>query len=164
MNDLVTLKDVPTHRLTVKLEDGSFKVFYITEQEAVWLTKSINSVEPNLILPKSIDPAAPSFYPKRGSWMERMTKEEITARSRRYAHTTSTIRDQVSESRKKEDNAKARAWIEANPEQFLIMQREAEKKLNDSKGIYHSASDGTKACLIKYEALRNVYVKLGLAT
>lgn len=162
MNHLVSAKDTPTHKLIVKLEDGTFKTFYLTEKEATWMASVINGVDRFIVLPKTIDPAAPSFYPKQGATMSRMSREELDARATRYINMAKPVRDEEVEKAKAESTAKVRAWVKEHPQEFEQMEREAEERLAAQKGMFHIASKNVKRNLIRYEALRALWAKMGL--
>lgn len=154
MNDLVTSKGTPTHRLTVKLEDGTFRTFYLLEQEAEWIATAVNGVDPFIVLPKTIDPAAPSFYPKRGAWLERMKPEEVEARQRRYAPPApAEVAAETAAAR-----AAAKEWIAKHSADFDRLQVIAHGTLEKSGGgFFRMASKGVRASLAKFEAQRRVY-------
>ena len=160
MTQLIRAEDAPTHKMTVKLEDGTYRVFHLTEKEAVWFADNINSVHPNIAFTNAhrhIDPNAPSFYPKRGAWLERMSRAEVEERHRRYVQSKRAEVDAEEAERAKAERSKAiRAWVKANPEEFARMEREAAERLLQGRGMYHSASKPVKQYLAHYEALRAV--------
>lgn len=160
MNQLIRAEDTPTHKLVVRLDDGTFRAFYLTEEEAVWVARNINTVEPNLVLPRSIDPNAPSFYPKRGAWMERMSQAEIATRRARYADkaraSVSVGGSEAAEAAKREKSSRIRAWVKGHPGDFERMQHEAEDRLRNGKGMFNSASRGVRRNLVRFEAYRAV--------
>lgn len=155
---LVTAKDIPTHKLMLKLEDGSFRTFYLTAQEAEWVARNINSMDQFIQLPKTVDANFPSFYPKRGAWMERMPKEEAEARQRRFVG--QGVGNVQEDAAKKEREAKVKEWIEGNPEAFDLMKQEAKERLKKGNGMYNIASRGTQKHLERYEAIRAVHLFL----
>lgn len=155
MNQLVTEQGVPTHRLIVKLDDGTFKTFFLTEKEADWMANHINSSDQFIKLPRSVDPNAPSFYPKRGAWMEKMTREEIQSRAESYARSKAVtdVKNEEEEKKKREMSEKVKKWITENPGGWEKKLDEAAKELSGKKGIFHSASKETKKNLVKFHAM-----------
>lgn len=150
--ELATTQDAPTHRLTIKLEDGSYKIFHLNEKQAEWLAQNINSPDRFIVLPKNVDKDAPQFYPKTWATLERMSAEEIEQRRSRYAKAVQTEQEKAAEAKKREEQKVVRAWIDANPEEFADMRKKAAEKLASMPGIFHAASDGTKRSLVYFEA------------
>lgn len=74
--ELVREEDCPTHRLSIETKNG-FKTFYLTKKEAQWISDHINDPAQFIVLPPTIDKNAPTFYPKHGAVLERMTEDEI---------------------------------------------------------------------------------------
>lgn len=117
--------DIATHKLTVKLEDmGKFKTFYLTEKEAEWISKTINGPEQFIVLSKAADPNAPSAYPKRGAWLERMDPRErerqLQEKAIRQAATAQAereVQDRVTLT------LVTNRWIETEPEQYEEVRR-----------------------------------------
>ena len=112
--------NIATHKLTVKLEDqGQFTNFYLTEQEADWISKTINGPEQFIVLPKAVDPDAPSFYPKRGAWLERMDPRE---RERQMKEKAIRQADAEREEREAEErkalSIATNQWIKEHPKQY----------------------------------------------
>lgn len=159
-HELATAQDAPTHRLSIKLEDGSYRTFHLSEKQAEWLAQNINSPDRFIVLPKSVDKDAPQFYPKTWATLERMSDEEIAARANRYRKAIQSAEEKADEEQKKKDQAVVRDWIAANPEEFEAMKQQAETKLKNSPGMFHAASAGTKESLIFWEAMRAVYASL----
>lgn len=150
---LVTDKDVPTHRLTLKLEDGSFRTFHLTPAEADWMARNINSVDPFIQLPKSVDPNGPSFYPKRGAWMERMSADEMQARRTRH---TAAAAPKENDVERKKRNASISKWIAANPKEYEKLRAESQQRLEQQGGFYKIAKRATREHLARYEAMRAI--------
>lgn len=146
---LTSPQDQPTHRLTLKLEDGTFRTFFLTPKEAEWMARNINSNDPFIQLPAAVDPAAPSFYPKRGAWMERMSAEEIAARKKRYSVPAETKEDYT----KKKRNQEVIAWSKNNPVEYGRMVLAARERLRKGGGFFLLASRNSQEFLIKYEAM-----------
>lgn len=159
-HDLATAQDVPTHRLSIKLEDGSYRTFHLSEKQAEWMAQNINSADRFIVLPKSVDKDAPQFYPKTWATLERMTDDEIAARSNRYRKAIRSAEEKADEEQKKKDQALVREWIETHPKEFEVMKDQATEKLTKNPGMFHAASTGTKQSLIYWEAVRSVYAHL----
>lgn len=159
-NELATAQDAPTHRLSIKLEDGSYRTFHLSEKQAEWLAQNINSPDRFIVLPKSVDKDAPQFYPKTWATLERMSDEEIRARANRHRKAIRSAEELADEEQKKKDQATVRAWIEANPKEFEAMKEQAAMKLRNSPGMFHAASEGTKESLIYWQAMRDLYASL----
>jgi hypothetical protein len=151
-NELATAQDAPTHRLTIKLEDGSYRLFHLNEKQAEWLAQNINSPDRFIVLPKTVDKDAPQFYPKTWATLERMSEEEVEQRRNRYIKAVQTEQEKEAEAKKREDQKAVRAWIDANTDEFEGMRRMAAEKLAGSPGMFHAASDGVKRSLIYFEA------------
>lgn len=158
--ELATAQDAPTHRLSIKLEDGSYRTFHLSEKQAEWLSQNINSPDRFIILPKSVDKDAPQFYPKTWATLERMSDDEIAARSNRYRKAIKTAEEKADEEQKRKDQETVREWIASHPEEFESMKQQAETKLRNTPGMFHAASEGTKVSLIYWEAVRAVYASL----
>lgn len=158
--ELATAQDAPTHRLSIKLEDGSYRTFHLSEKQAEWLAQNINSPDRFIVLPKSVDKDAPQFYPKTWATLERMSDDEIRARANRHRKAIRSAEELADEEQKKKDQATVREWIASHPEEFEAMKQQAETKLKGSPGMFHAASDGTKQSLIYWEAMRAVYASL----
>ena len=163
MNDstaIIGAKDFPTHKLTVRLEDGTFRIFRLNGRQAQFIVEHINSVEQFIVLPRDIDPDAPTAYPKRGAWVEKMSAEELEAGRRRYADSTRAFMNAEQEaavSAARAERTKAiRAWIGKHPEHFERMKMRAAAALVVAGGMYHHASKSVKASLAHYEAMRAV--------
>lgn len=154
--ELVTSADIPSHKLTVKTEDGRFKVFYCTEKQATIIRNGINGADKFLCLPKDIDKDAPTFYPKYGACLEKISKEELESRKKRYDTTVSKVNEQEQEKAKKFESAKVDEWITANPEGWKISLKAAAEKLS-STPIFKSASEVVQSVLVRMEARRNVH-------
>lgn len=159
-HELATAQDTPTHRLNIKLEDGSYRVFHLSEKQAEWMAQNINSPDRFIVLPKSVDKDAPQFYPKTWATLERMTEDEIAARSNRYRKAIETAEEKADAEQKRKDQETVRAWIESHADDFAAMKEQAETKLRNTPGIFHAASEGTKESLIYWEAVRAVYASL----
>lgn len=159
-HEISTTKDTPTHRLNIKLEDGSYRTFHLSESQADWLAKNINSPDRFIVLPKSVDKDAPQFYPKTWATLERMSDDEIAARKNRYMKSIQTAEEKADEEQKKKDQALVREWIETHPKEFEVMKDQATEKLTKNTGMFHAASTGTKQSLIYWEAVRSVYAHL----
>ncbi len=153
---LTRAEDAPTHKLTIKLDEGSYKVFYLTEKEADWMAKNINSPDRFISLPKSIDSEAPSFYPKTWARMGKMTHEEIESRRNRYVNPEKII-DAEKEKKQKEETALVRSWIDGHPTEYESLLNKALETLSGRPGMWHSASKGVKKSLVQWEAWRMVY-------
>lgn len=158
--ELATAQDTPTHRLSIKLDDGSYRTFHLSEKQAEWLAQNINSPDRFIVLPKTVDKDAPQFYPKTWATLERMSDDEIAARSNRYRKAMQSAEAKADLEQKRKDQEVVRAWIEAHPEEFAAMKEEAAVRLRQSKGMFHAASAGTKDSLIHWEAMRAVYASL----
>lgn len=151
--DVVTAKRMVSHRLIIKLDDGSFRSFLLNIYQADMIAANINSVEPFIVLPDDIDPDSPTFYPKRGAWMEKLTEDEKIAYARRHdRRPESNVQDEL----KAAESKRVHDWIETHAEEFGHMREDAELKLLNSKGIFHSASKNVKENLIWWEARRMV--------
>jgi hypothetical protein len=150
--ELATEQDAPTHKLIIKLEDGQHRMFYLNEKQAEWLAQNINSQDRFIVLPKTVDPDSPQFYPKTWATLERMSDDEIEQRRSRYRKAVQTEEQKAEERKKREDQKAVRAWIDANPEEFGAMRKTAAEKLARSPGIFHSASEGTQRSLVYFEA------------
>lgn len=154
--ELSTLADVPTHKLTVKLEDGRFKVFYVTEKQAERLQIGINGSDKFICLSKDVDKDAPSYYPKYGSWLERIPKEEQKARQERYDHSITKMTDEHNEQVKKFESEKVDKWIDENPEAWETKKQDAFVKLKAGT-MFNGASDVVQSVLVRMEARRMVH-------
>lgn len=153
MTDIVTQKDTPTHRLTVKLEDGTFRTFRLTKTEAAWLADNINSNDPFIVLPQTIDPRAPSFYPKRGATLEAMTDQEIQDARRRYAPPSGGAGElAVDREARMEREAATAAWVASHDIEFKRMEDSAQKYLSVTSPFYKAASRGVRKTLAHHHA------------
>lgn len=152
-NALITEENFPTHKLTVKLEDNTYRVFYLNKNQAKWMHQNINGVEQFICLPVDIDPDSPTFYPKRGAWMEKIKQHELDRMRQAYEVEGEKS---IDEEEKKEREVKARAvrnWIEENPKEWEKLLDRATKELTSSAGIFNSASKTTRKHLIKFHAM-----------
>lgn len=156
--EIITQRDMPTHKLTVKKEDGTYRQFYLNQKQAEWMAKNINSVEPFIVLPKDVDPNSPQFYPKRGADMEKLSEDDLDRLRRKYQNSTQAreVRDEEEERKKHENTEAVRQWMSDNPKEFEKLLDEATKNLTSRKGIFHSASKNVKKTLIMFEAMRYV--------
>lgn len=155
MTQLITQKDMPTHKLIVKLEDGTFRHFYLNPRQAQAIANSINGIEQFICLPKDIDSNSPTFYPKRGAWMEKMSKEELQARLEAYGRSKAVVdaKTEAEEAEKREQSRMVRAWVDAHPQEWKKYLEQAAKELPNKLKIFNSASKGAKKSLIKAEAM-----------
>jgi hypothetical protein len=157
--ELVTAADIPTHKLTVKTEDGRFKVFYVSEKQAIVLRAGINGNDKFICLSKDVDKDAPSFYPKWGACLEKISREEAESRMRRYENTVSSVIDEQKEQAKKFESEKVDAWIQQNPEAWEQKRKDAFVKLK-SGNMFSGASEVVQSVLIRMEARRIVHAEI----
>lgn len=162
---IITQQDIPSHRLSIKIfedEDGQeHRVFYLNEKQAEWLAKNINSADRFIVLPKEVDPNAPSFYPKTWARMEKMTNEEIEARRDKYMNIVDKIKDENIKKERSEAAMKVRKWIQDHPTEWedSLLLTEAELKSNKG-GHYSFASENIKKSLVWYESMRKLDLEI----
>ena len=56
MKELAKLQDSPTHRLSVKLDDGTFKLIYLRKDQAKSILKNINSRDQFIVIEEEAHP------------------------------------------------------------------------------------------------------------
>lgn len=157
--ELATQADIPSHKLTLKREDGTFKQFYLTEKQAFVISKTINAPDQFIVLPKDIDRDSPSFYPKRGAWLERISKDEQEARMKKYDRAVDAVAEAKQEEAKKFESGKVDKWIEENPEAWEQKKQDAFVKMK-SGTLFNGASDVVQSVLVRMEARRMVHADI----
>lgn len=157
--ELSTQADIPTHKLTLRISEDRYKTFYVTELQAERLAKGINGSDQFISLSKDVDPDAPSYYPKYGSRLERLTKAEMKARQERYDRVVETYVEEKQEEKKKFESEKVDAWINENPEAWEQKKQESFVKMK-STPMFSSASDVVQSVLVRMEARRMVHAQI----
>lgn len=151
--ELITQADIPTHRLSIMVDKDHFKTFFVSEKQAEMLWEGINGKDNFICLSKDVDKDAPSFYPKFGARLERLSKEEIRSRQEAYDRSLKTHVEEKVEQKKKFDSEKVDGWIAANPDAWEDRKKAAFEKLSKST-MFLGATDIVQGVLVRMDARR----------
>lgn len=155
---LATLQDSPTHQLSIKLDDGNYKVIYLRHAQAESILKNINSKEQFIVIENE-------SHPKFACRVTKLTKRDMDELDRKYK-LAAKLQNKNKEEEEQEkkiafENKKreeVKNWCIANPEKAREYMVQAEDKLRRDHPMF-SALGESRIGLVKCEARKMIRSK-----
>lgn len=136
--EITTQKDIPTHILSVKIENDEYKTFWLTSKEADIIWKNINSTDRFIQFSNTRE-----FYPKTGAILRKITDEEKRKRERVYETNAAIIRqEQKMKKEREQKEQEIQKWIKENEKEYKKILTEL-KKMSDIERLSKIVSEET---------------------